>query len=212
MRIAMKYRPGSRVSADAVLIKEVRKDGSEGTVYEAVSSLLTAGVRTCVSESGEKLVLTAEEMLAVLEYLQKQREIIRDGYPVKTYKGWMESGLPYFEYYCKPGDEVDEDIVNHFVNSVPPVLLRSSCTQAGEAFSSEPDDGTGRRRTTYTTFHREEGGRWIFDGYCFYGENRNRATVTTGLERAIEWAKGEVRRKKKLSGDLRGEKTRKNAD
>ena len=85
-----------------------------------------------------------------------------------------------------------EDIVDYFVNSVPPVLMRSACTQAGEAYSMEPD-GDGKNRNTYTTFHREPGGNWIFDGYCFHGSNENRVSRPSRLERRISEVRREVK-------------------
>lgn len=133
-----------------------------------------------------------EQQLKVLEFIRTERKALTDKEAVKTLDGWHKSGLPTFEDYCFPGDTVAEDIVDYFVNSVPPVLMRSTCTQAGEAYSMELD-GDGKHRNTYTTFHREPGGNWIFDGYCFHGSNENRVSRPSRLERRIS----EVRREMK---------------
>ena len=114
-----------------------------------------------------------------------------NGDDVKTYEGWQESGLPSFEDYCFPGDKVDDDMVQHFVDSVPPVLMLSFCTQAGEPYSSEADE-RGVRRPTFTTFHDLGGGYWQFDGYCFYKENTNRYTRKPRIEELIDEARREV--------------------
>ena len=81
--------------------------------------------------------------------------------------------------------------MEYFVNSVPPVLMLSFCTQAGEPFSHEGDE-RGAYRPTYTTFHDLGGGRWQFDGYCFYKENTNRYVRKSRLEERITEARREA--------------------
>lgn len=189
-----RYYRGGRDCYEAVELDEVRSDGMYITTCVVNVDLLLCGIASHPCGNGDDRKLDPEEQLKVLEFTQAERKKITDSYPVKTYEGWHESGLPTFEDYCFPGDEVDEAVVDHFVNSVPPVLLRSSCTQAGEAYSSEPDERTGRHRNTYTTFHKAGEGRWIFDGHCFYGENENRSTGKTRLERRIDEVRREVQK------------------
>ena len=86
---------------------------------------------------------------------------------------------------------MDDDRVQHFVDSVPPVLMLSFCTQGGEPYSSEVDE-RGASRPTYITFHDLGGGYWQFDGYCFYKENTNRYTRKSRLEERIDEARREV--------------------
>ena len=99
---------------------------------------------------------------------------------------------------CFPGDTVDEEMVEYFVNSVPPVLLRASCTQAGEPHSHEQDE-RGSHRPTYITFHDLGGGCWQFDGYCFEGENTNRIEKTYRQQR-FEKRLAEARREAEQHG------------
>lgn len=188
----MRYYKGTKGESENISIDIMTGRGGYITTCAINVQLLTAGVRTFPCGNGDDFKLSPEIYLETLEFLQEQRKEITDRYPVKTYEGWKESGLPTFEDYCSPGDEVDEAVVDHFVNSVPPVLLRSSCTQAGEAYNCEPDERTGRHRDTYTTFHRAGEGRWIFDGYCFYGENENRVTGPSRLQQLIDEVKREV--------------------
>lgn len=123
--------------------------------------------------------------------VQTERRKITDGVKVKTMDSWYKSGLN-FDDYCFPGDIVSPDIVDEFVNCVPPVLVRSDCTQAGEEHSSEPD-GSGAYRPIFTTFHRIGGGLWKFDGYWCYNENRNRVEKIF-QQRKIEELIAEARR------------------
>lgn len=188
----MRYYRGTRGESENISIDIMTSRGGYITTCAINVQLLTAGIRTFPCGNGDDFKLSPELFVETLEFLQEQRRQLKERYPVKTYEGWHDSGLPTFEDYCSPGDEVDEAVVEHFINSVPPVLLRSSCTQAGEAYSSEPDERTGRRRDTYTTFHSAGEGRWIFDGYCFYGENENRVTGPSRLQQLINKAKREV--------------------
>ena len=120
--------------------------------------------------------LTARQQLDILELVQAERKKITSGVDIKTMESWYGSGLN-FDNYCFPGGPVGEDIVDYFVNVVPPVTLRYDCIQAGEEQSSEPDD-CGKYRATYTTFHRTGSGQYCFDGYCFRGENQKRVGKT----------------------------------
>ncbi len=92
---------------------------------------------------------------------------------MKTYQGWIESGIRSFGEYCLPDDEVDEEMVDYFMDILPPATFRADCAQVGEPHSCEPNDD-GIYKNTYATFHRVAAGRWRFDGYCFRGCNENR--------------------------------------
>lgn len=186
------YTRGSRSGREAVAW-DIQRIGQYITTCVVDVDLLLSGIRAFPCGNGDDVRLTPEQRLAILETVREERRRILDRYPVKTYKGWEESGLRTFEDYCFPGDEVDDAVVEHFINSVPPVLTLSFCTQAGEPYSHEADDEHGGGyRPTYTTFHREAGGRWIFDGYCFYKTNVNRVCRATRLEQCIEQARREV--------------------
>lgn len=187
-----RYLRGSRDSREAVEY-DITRRGQYITTCVVDVDLLICGIKAFPCGSGDDVKLTPEQQLEILETVQAERKKITDRYPVKTLAGWRESGLRTFEEYCFPGDEVDADVVDMMLNSVPPMLERASCTQAGEAFSSEGDE-RGGYKPTYATFHHVSGGRWQFDGYCFYGENTNRYLHKSRLERRIEEARREVER------------------
>lgn len=186
-----KYFRGTQSGREAVEW-DITRRGQHITTCVVDVDLLLTGIQRFPCGNGDDVTLTSEQRLAILETVQEERKRILDRYPVKTYEGWGESGLRMFEEYCFPGDEVDEAMVDYFVNSVPPVLMRSSCTQAGEPFSDEADDERNCYRPTYITFHRVAEGRWQFDGYCFYKENTNRVCRRSRLEERIEQARREV--------------------
>lgn len=184
------YRKGSRDSREAVEF-DITRRGQYVTTCVVDVDLLTCGLKAFPCGNGDDLKLTPEQWLEILELVQAERKKITDSCPVKTYAGWQASGFRTFEDYCFPGDKVDEEMVEYFVNSVPPVLTLTFCTQGGEAWSDKPDGENGYR-PTYITFHDLGGGLWQFDGYCFYKENTNREDGPTRLERCIAEARKEA--------------------
>lgn len=182
----MRYYRGTAENKETVEIDEVRSDGMYITTCAVNIDLLMCGISVFPCGNGDDLKLDPEQQIKVLEFIQAERKKITDSYPVKTYEGWHESGLPTFEDYCSPGDEVDEATVDYFMNCVPPVTLRSDCSQAGEAHDTRKDPETGQWRSTYTTFSRLSSSLWRFEGYCFKGQTVNRETEKKRIERRIE--------------------------
>ena len=186
------YYCGSQSNREAVAY-DITRRGQYITTCVVDVQLLLCGIRTFPCGNGDDVKLTAQQRLEILETVQAERKRITDSYSVKTYEGWQASGLPSFEDYCFPGDTVDGELVTHFVNDLPPALMRSTCTQAGGELSCEGDEHGGYK-PTYITFHRinADGGLWRFDGYCFCGENENRVTRKSRLEERIDEARREV--------------------
>lgn len=191
----LKYYRGSRDSYEAIEFDLIK--GSQYITTCVINvCLLLAGVKAFPCGNGDDVKLSPEQRLKVLEYLQTERKKITGGEEVKSLDGWHKSGLPTWEDYCKPGELVTEDIVDKFVNGVPPTTLRSGYVQAGEAYDSQPD-GDGIWRDTYTTFTyhgKDSAGRslWLHNGYCFKNGTDNRVDVKTSLERRIEEARREA--------------------
>lgn len=77
---------------------------------------------------------------------------------------WRQAGD--FEKIARPGDEVEEDVVRSFFESVPPVVMKAELIQGGEPYNYALDPDGGYWRDTFTTFKREEG-HWIYCGHCF---------------------------------------------
>lgn len=169
------YLRGSCDSREIVEF-DISKRGQRITTCVVDVALLLCGILSFPCGNGDDVTLTGQQQLDILELVRAERERITSGIEVKTMESWNGSGLN-FDDYCFPGDLVGEDIVDYFVNVVPPVTLRYDCIQAGEEHSTERGDD-GKYRATYTTFHRTGDGRCCFDGYCFKGENRNRVEKT----------------------------------
>ena len=76
------------------------------------------------------------------------------------------------------GDYVDAAVVMDGMDSLPPAMMRTSCAQVGEPYSTRKDPDTGKFRSTYITFKCVQGnfskGMWEYCGDCFLGENVQR--------------------------------------
>lgn len=82
---------------------------------------------------------------------------------MKTYKGWPD-GKSLYEY-LQVGDQVDEEMYNHFVNVVPPRTFSSDYVQMGEPYSISNEG-----KSIYATLEKVSG-KWIYRGHCHVGEN-----------------------------------------
>jgi hypothetical protein len=75
-----------------------------------------------------------------------------------------------------PGDMVEDDLVEDFINCLPPTSLSSYCFQMGEPYAYRYDPETKQTRSVYLTFSRLNKSLWIYKGKCFAGE-----TIERGL-------------------------------
>lgn len=194
-----RYYRGGRDSYEAVELDEVRSDGMYITTCLVNVNLLTCGIEAFPCGNGDDLKLTPEQQLEVLEFVQEERRKITEGEMVKSLDGWRKSGLGTFEEYCRPGELVTEDIVEHFANSVPPKTFERGFVQAGEPYNTEPDE-KGIYRSTYITFtyHGKDDAAlplWLHNGYCFAGRTDNKVNPKTSLERRIEAVRDEIRKR-----------------
>lgn len=72
------------------------------------------------------------------------------------------------------GDYVSQNVVDDFMDCVPPACYTRRCSQMGEAYSHRQDPNTGKWRATYLTFSHVQGAIWKYCGHCFCGETEER--------------------------------------
>ena len=94
----------------------------------------------------------------------------------KPFDGWhkfsVETGKHSYYDYAKPGDIVDRETFDYFLEVLPPVTMKRGYFQVGEPHSTaKAEDGT--RKETWATFAKE-GDRYIYLGHCFIGERKHR--------------------------------------
>lgn len=94
---------------------------------------------------------------------------------VKTLQGWHEYGETHekndWDDYCKPGDEVDREVYDHFLDILPPRTMKRGYFQVGEPYSMKQDKD-GNWKETWTTFARE-GNKYYYLGNCFAGKREH---------------------------------------
>ena len=73
----------------------------------------------------------------------------------------------------KPGDYVEEAIVDNFLCCVPPATHLANLIQCGEPYSSDWDEEQQRYIATYFTFSFD-GSCWKYCGTCFLGKTEHR--------------------------------------
>ena len=170
----MKYRyhKGSRDSAECVEFDLYEENGDYKTTCVVNVYLLICGVSAFPCGNGDDETLDLYTQLEILSLVQEERGKIIHKAGAKSFKDWEDSGLGTFEDYFIPGDTVTEDLVEHFINIMPPTTMRPGFVQSGEPYSHEKDE-RGCYRDTYITFCINKG-EWHFCGYCFAAQPTNR--------------------------------------
>lgn len=102
-------------------------------------------------------------------------EVEYDGVPLSEPKIYKGKEIVDQEHYFgldahEVGEYFTEDMVDFFMNLLPPACMRSDCSQIGEPYSNRIDEN-GEGRTTYSTFKKVNDGIWEYCGDCFRGEN-----------------------------------------
>lgn len=77
---------------------------------------------------------------------------------MKTYKQWTEARVSFTEF-AAIGDEVDEEIAEYFIETLPPVTWNSEMIQMGEPYDHNGKNGRAR----YLTLEKIDG-KWFYTG------------------------------------------------
>lgn len=95
---------------------------------------------------------------------------------IKTLKEWYEfterTGNGSIYHYLNKGDIVSEDIIDYFLDILPPRSLSYNFLQVGEPYSHVYDI-SHCLRPTFMTFAKHDGA-WKFYGHCYANETVNR--------------------------------------
>lgn len=95
---------------------------------------------------------------------------------IKTLKEWQESDSRDWCEYCQPGDEIDREAYDYFLNVLPPRTLEYGYFQVGEPHSHRQDKD-GKVKATYPTFgeseHEDGSKKYLYLGNCFAGKWEN---------------------------------------
>lgn len=166
----MNYIRGSENSHEAVELK--LPDGDTCVINAYL--LIKCGWKHFPCGSGNDYTLSDTQITEAKELIAAERRKITSK-EIKSMSDWENSGLENFDEYFFPGDKVAEDVVDYFVNIMPPVMFGSRLVQAGEAYDTLPESSEpgARWRNTYMTFAVKDGS-WVYIGHCFKGETTAR--------------------------------------
>lgn len=146
------------------------------TVEVNVPQMLNGGT-VFKDQAGNRIELTATHKFAVLQCALIEQDRLKYNGKKKTSDEWTDSGAIDFDAYVGIGDEVDEAIVDNFLEMLPPALHTSHLMQMGEPNAHLQDD-KGNFSPTFMTFEKVDG-KWYYRGYCFYGKTENRKRFPT---------------------------------
>jgi len=189
MKSVYRYIRGGECASETVEFDLLKTNGEYITTCVANVRILECGIRSFPCGNGDDYQASDKERLEMAEFIKAEREKILAGYPVKTYKGWSESGINDFNDYAAPLDEVDEEMVEYFLNSVPPRLQRAGFIQAGEPYTDMPTE-TGKYRPVYITFVAN-GSKWTYCGLCHFDKTVDTKAHTSSLDRMIKELRAE---------------------
>lgn len=93
---------------------------------------------------------------------------------IKTLGGWHtfaeKNEKGDWDCYAHPGDLVDEEVYDYFLDVLPPRSMGRGYLQVGEPHSHRMNPATGKVQATYATFQKVQKGVWMYMGNCFPGQ------------------------------------------
>ncbi|WP_288593811.1 hypothetical protein [uncultured Victivallis sp.] len=87
---------------------------------------------------------------------------------MKTFRNWTATAMSLTSF-LKPGDEVDQEMADYFINAVPPKTMTTDLIQLGEPHDHFRDQDR-KYRPVFATLKRQ-GGKWFYAGICFSGQS-----------------------------------------
>ena len=116
---------------------------------------------------------------------------------LKTIEDWQNSGCRTWDEYCKPGEKVDQEVADYFLDIIPPKIMTKEYFQVGEPHSYAIDPRTMKGAETYSTFIRCGKEIWEYAGNCYentttdIGVYKKRASVKDFLRETYRIEIGE---------------------
>lgn len=132
------YHRGGRDARERICIPVVDRSGAVTTYLDLPVLFLEANAVYLHLDDGSDIFLSNTQMLLIANEVERLRAEAA-GTGLKTLEKWFESGLPTAEDYLEPGDEVDADLIDYFLNVLPPRTNRAGLLQVGGEISTATD-------------------------------------------------------------------------
>lgn len=179
----IQYNKGGLHNMERIAVPVIRKsDGKPVANLETTVILVECGNIYHYLDNGFAVRLSDAQMVTVANEILKKRAEVR-GTGLKTLSGWRESGLPSVEDYLEVGDEVDGEMLDYFLNVLPPRTNRAGLLQVGGEISTVKNIDGGWL-PTHLTF-KQQGGTWRYAGRCFAGSAEPVQKYQSSLERMM---------------------------
>lgn len=179
----IQYNKGGLHNMERIAVPVISKsDGEPVANLETTVILVECGNIYHYLDNGFAVRLSDAQMVTVANEILKKRAEVR-GTGLKTLSGWRESGLPSVEDYLEVWDEVDGEMLDYFLNVLPPRTNRAGLLQAGGEISTVKNIDGGWL-PTHLTF-KQQGGTWRYAGRCFAGSAEPVQKYQSSLERMM---------------------------
>jgi hypothetical protein len=176
------YHKGGRAARERICIPVVDRSGAVTTYLDLPVLFLEANAVYLHLDDGSDVFLSNTQMLLIANEVERLRAEAA-GTGLKTLSGWRESGLPSVEDYLEVGDEVDGEMLDYFLNVLPPRTNRAGLLQAGGEISTVKNIDGGWL-PTHLTF-KQQGGTWRYAGRCFEGSAEPVQKYQSSLEKMM---------------------------
>lgn len=186
-----RYIKGTENNREMVEFEGLSEPLRQAVTMHIDVDLLLCGINKAQYGNGCSVELEPRQRYDILKLVQEEREKIITATSPKSQQSWHDSGLGQFGEYFRVGDEVTEELVDYFMDLLPPAYMGYGMLQVGEPYSHENDPDTGKWRATYTTFVKSEG-KWRYVGECFYKQEINRVKNHDRVAKALAEAEREV--------------------
>ncbi len=170
------YSPGSKIDEEHVTLF-YKSDNGIRSVSVTAENLFNENYIGTTQDGNTVKLKPAEIYNATLFILNGRSHYRRENEP-KTLNSWLNCGIPDLFDYVYPGDEVEEELIDHFIKDMEGTYKRCDYIQAGKAISVRYDNQSSVW-PAYHTFALNENDKWCYIGICREKDNKNIAPFLT---------------------------------
>ncbi len=174
------YSPGSKTDEEQITL--FYKDGESERTVTAISANLFNGNYTGMTQDGNTVHLKPAEIYNATLFILNGRSRYRKDNTPKTLVSWLNCGIPDLFDYVYPGDEVEKELIDHFIKDMKGTYKSNDYIQAGEALAVRYDNPFSVW-PAYHTFALNVNGKWCYVGVCREKDKQNISPFLTFPQR-----------------------------
>lgn len=163
------YSPGSKTDKEHVTLFYKGDDGMRSVSVTSENLFSASYIGT--TQDGNTVQLKPAEIYNATLFILNGRSHYRNDNIPKTLNSWLNCGIHNFFDFIYPGDAVDKELIDHYVNGMDGTVETENYLQAGKAISVMYDDKSSVW-PAYVTFTKKDDG-WYYVGICRQGDSQN---------------------------------------